>query len=496
LPGHEGLSRDSNFTKIEEVKLKIIKPGDLQPRQLRSEKSGELFSQSCVMSDLLGTDQLFIHHDTIMPGNRSSSSHRHSIVDEVVYVKSGIALVVIGSERLSAPAGSFVCFNSSDSRSHYILNQSELEIETITFSINNSLDRTVYEEQEEQEFKLPEYNFDADLREVPRSMADWHSCTDQLSSCLKAETSEGGRLNLFELLGLANRVLLNLDKAEFYLKRALTISYRHPKQSRLVQNLIRLAHVYQWQKSFEKAAILFEQGWLILVDLKDCDSLVASYHQHFGKFFFDQKLLKLAHIEFETAFSIRKRIDSPKEQVESTKVAIQRIAELRNGPQCRFVIRRATIRDAKAMHDAHMRSIQQVCIRDHSQEEVAAWGHRPFNQEQREFSIKNDFVLVVDRENKIEGYGHIRTFDKEGRRQSHILGLYLTPEVLGAAVGRSMMEIIFEYCRYQKVKRIALESTITARAFYKKMGFGEEGGEMTVEISGQPVRCYPMCLEL
>jgi hypothetical protein len=55
-------------------------------------------------------------------------------------------------------------------------------------------------------------------------------------------------------------------------------------------------------------------------------------------------------------------------------------------------IRRAKPGDAKAIHEAHMKSIQEVCSKDHSFEEISAWGNRPYLEEQRQNSINNDLI--------------------------------------------------------------------------------------------------------
>lgn len=43
------------------------------------------------------------------------------------------------------------------------------------------------------------------------------------------------------------------------------------------------------------------------------------------------------------------------------------------------IIRRAKIEDARAIHEAHMESIREVCVRDHGHEEIKGWGFREFN---------------------------------------------------------------------------------------------------------------------
>jgi GNAT superfamily N-acetyltransferase len=171
------------------------------------------------------------------------------------------------------------------------------------------------------------------------------------------------------------------------------------------------------------------------------------------------------------------------------------------GKKCEIheMIRRANAEDAKNIHDAHMFSIQAVCSKDHSPEEVAAWGGRLFDA-QREMnwlnSIRNQHVWVVELEKKIEGYGHLRVFEKDGQVLGHIHGLYLTPTALGKKFGSQMAKLMMNEALKSKVERLTLESTITAHGFYKRIGFHDHGPMITVEIAGTPIRCFPMVMNL
>lgn len=162
----------------------------------------------------------------------------------------------------------------------------------------------------------------------------------------------------------------------------------------------------------------------------------------------------------------------------------------------KILIRKAKIEDAEAIHLAHMKSIQDVCSKDHTPEEIKAWGHRPYKEEQRKGSIKNDSVWVVEDHGHIEGYGHFKAFEKNGVQIGHIFGLYLTPKVIGKKLGRSIIELMLVEAKEKKITEITLEATITAHDFYQKVGFEDSGAQMTVEISGQKIRCYPMKMRL
>jgi peptidase E/N-acetylglutamate synthase-like GNAT family acetyltransferase len=161
-----------------------------------------------------------------------------------------------------------------------------------------------------------------------------------------------------------------------------------------------------------------------------------------------------------------------------------------------LLVRRAAARDAEAIHQAHMRSIQEICSRDHSLQEIQAWGHRPYREDQRLASIKNDLVWVVEDQGLIEGYGHLKIAESDGRKFGHIMGLYLTPKVSRKSLGKEIVGLMLQRLRSERVSEVTLESTITARRFYKALGFVEAGPETSVEIAGTPIRCYPMRMEI
>lgn len=161
-----------------------------------------------------------------------------------------------------------------------------------------------------------------------------------------------------------------------------------------------------------------------------------------------------------------------------------------------LLVRRAAIQDSYALHQAHMKSIQEICSKDHSSQEIQAWGHRPYREDQRINSIKDDLVWVVEDKGSIEGYGHLKIFEKDGLKRGHIFGLYLTPKVVGRSLGKAIVDLMIEEMKSVNVKIVSLESSITARNFYRKAGFVDAGPETTVEIGGTPIRCYPMTMEL
>lgn len=103
-------------------------------------------------------------------------------------------------------------------------------------------------------------------------------------------------------------------------------------------------------------------------------------------------------------------------------------------------IRRAKVEDAFGIHEAHMRSIREVCSQVHSPEEISGWGYRDYRQDQRVSAITDRKVWVVEEDGKIEGYAELHLREVDGRMKAHVMGLYLTAKVLKQGLGRRLMD--------------------------------------------------------
>ncbi len=173
---------------------------------------------------------------------------------------------------------------------------------------------------------LPSFHYNIDLREVPDNDQEWLDLIKV--SILKVQTAETDqeRILLFETLSLAFRITNQLTEAETYQAKALALSNTPIKQ---IQNLTRLAIIYQWQKKFVEAEEIYNQVKVLLTSGDTSKILLAAYHQHLGKLYFDQEQYNTSIKEFEIALKIRIEINAPPDQVESSRLALQE-AQKRN----------------------------------------------------------------------------------------------------------------------------------------------------------------------
>jgi tetratricopeptide (TPR) repeat protein len=341
------------------------------------------------------------------------------------------------------------------------------------------------------QFVRPNYHFDSDLREVPNDPLEWTKSVEQLFEILKNESED--KLQIYEHLGIATRILLRLSESESFLLKAVSLSYDNPNHSHLIQNLIRLAHTYQWKKEFSKAHLLFDQVRTLSNQKPISEGLKAAYHQHLAKNYFDQSYYGLAVIEFELALKMRIRIQAPADQIESTKASLKEAQKRWSSSHDKnIIIRRAEVNDAEEVHSAHMLSINEICSKDHTPDEIQAWGGRTYNPANRLPGINEQFYLVAELSGRVEGFCQLKPVFTQQKKTAHIFGFYITPKILNRNVGKTFLQLIEDYCRCNSIEEITLGSSLTAFEFYKKQGFIQNGELEGTKINGVLIRAYPM----
>ncbi len=155
-----------------------------------------------------------------------------------------------------------------------------------------------------------------------------------------------------------------------------------------------------------------------------------------------------------------------------------------------YQIRRALHHDAKGIIATHRRSIRELCQRDYTEAQIAAWSGRDFKEERWHASIDKDMVWVIaDTADNIFGFGHLEFPDNKPAR---LAGLYFAPEVLGFGYGRKIVELMKAECRNKSIFTVDLLATKTAKRFYERMGFVQDGESTQAPMGDQWIECFKM----
>ncbi len=153
-----------------------------------------------------------------------------------------------------------------------------------------------------------------------------------------------------------------------------------------------------------------------------------------------------------------------------------------------YLIRKTTIEDMKAVEDAHRRSIVEICSKDYSEEQIEKYSDVRYTPERWENSINMDYHISVEVDGIIEGMCHSR-LREDG--DGEILGLYFSKIIAARGIGREVVKMAFDYFNQFNPPKIVLTGTVTAKAFYEKMGFIEIE-DKTIDLRGVKLRCFQM----
>jgi len=134
-------------------------------------------------------------------------------------------------------------------------------------------------------------------------------------------------------------------------------------------------------------------------------------------------------------------------------------------------VRKAEPEDAEAAAEVLRRSITELCALDHRGDAgtLAKW---LANKTPRDFlswlANEDDFCVVAEANDQIMGVGLLH-------RSGEVRLCYLAPGAQGRGSGKAIHAALEEKARAWGLKRLHLESTVSARPFYERVGYRSAG---------------------
>lgn len=107
-------------------------------------RTGEKLGLTRVISDPLGVKSAFVWQETLIPGRRSSSRHRHTRKEEMVIVLAGEIEVSHGDEVTVLKTGESYAFLPEDLRSHEMCNRGTVDAVFLGIASNFEGDEVIY----------------------------------------------------------------------------------------------------------------------------------------------------------------------------------------------------------------------------------------------------------------------------------------------------------------------------------------------------------------
>lgn len=174
----------------------------------------------------------------------------------------------------------------------------------------------------------PKLYTDSDLRSLPENPQQLKKYISHLRGKIGSSNVSTEQVSLMGELAVYLRISGDCTNAEKLLLQALEIEKAEDLGlEQLVQQEIRLAHVYQDMCNFEKSNELFTK----VTSLCERDDRLQYFLdfalQHSGKNLFAQGRFDEALVLFRRALVLRKERGAPADQIDSTTVAIDKTLE-------------------------------------------------------------------------------------------------------------------------------------------------------------------------
>ena len=135
------------------------------------------------------------------------------------------------------------------------------------------------------------------------------------------------------------------------------------------------------------------------------------------------------------------------------------------------MIRPAKPEDAEAIASLIIRSIREVCGPDYGNDEelLSFWcKNKTAENMRRGIQDPNNYWIVAAEGHIVVGTALLSVSGK-------VVLCFLLPEYLGRGIGKAMLNDLITKASELGIRKLVLESTRTARNFYKRNGFIELG---------------------
>lgn len=148
-------------------------------------------------------------------------------------------------------------------------------------------------------------------------------------------------------------------------------------------------------------------------------------------------------------------------------------------------IRPATPADCDAILTVHTSALRELCKGEYSQTQLAAWVERLTPEGYLPAIARNVFLVA-------EFGGRVVGFAEFALPRGEVVAIYVAPDCARSGLGTRLFGAMEQLANAHGVRSMNLSSSVSAVAFYEKLGFvaGERGVHRLG--NGTEIPCVPM----
>lgn len=125
--------------------MKLGNLRDGQPCEVKSNRTGEIFTLFRSVTEGTGIEDLVVMHEELPPGHRTSSPHYHTLKNELYIVLKGKPTAQVDGIKFEMATGDYIVFESKQNETHCLINEGNDPVELLTVSSCPPEDVIVYE---------------------------------------------------------------------------------------------------------------------------------------------------------------------------------------------------------------------------------------------------------------------------------------------------------------------------------------------------------------
>lgn len=150
-------------------------------------------------------------------------------------------------------------------------------------------------------------------------------------------------------------------------------------------------------------------------------------------------------------------------------------------------IRRAELNDLFKIQNLFVDTIRGICSNDYSEEQIEVWAASVNDKKRWEGFIQSQYFLVAEFKEKIVGFGSL-----DFKKGDYLDFLYVHNEYLRCGIAKRIFEDLEKESRKCGFETLCADVSITAKPFFKKMGFVVERENLNTMARGIEIVNYFM----
>lgn len=324
----------------------------------------------------------------------------------------------------------------------------------------------------------PELVFDSYLREYPSDIKKFEKYLKLLCFQIQKSTDPEQKYKFLCEYGVLLRIHKNFDESLHVLNEVLAYAMQSGKKTGVIQNLVRLAHVYQWQGEFKAAEQSYAQIATLIEKWEISESLRATILQHQGKLYYDQNLYTKALSYFETALFLRKKLETTQEQIDSSELAYNNCFDKTSASITESYPEPTVLYAQEKYFESFHHAIDFVAKEKKYIEMIEAPSLQSVSSFQAKMIQNKMPVYYLVYKKDVVGWIDISAPKNERMQHRGGLGMGILPSFRAKGFGSQLMKAALEHakkCNLEKIELQVYNTNLNALQLYKKFGFNQTG---------------------